>query len=343
MPGSSAADSTEIFQEGLRIPILKLYERGVPNQTLMDMIALNVRIPDVVLGDLQAQAAACRIAERGIGELAARFGVDELERYFDDLLDYSEREARRTVRSIPPGIYRFVDYLDDDGVNMDEPVRIAVAIHVDGDELTVDLDGHVAAGARRDQLDAVVREVGGLFRRALDHGLGRAEQFRVLPSDPRQGAARLPGEPETARGGRRARHQRLSPDRRDVRRAGAGDPGARARSGRGRHHELQLRRATTPTAASRCSARRSWARGAAAIGATASTASPTAPRTSATRRSRWSRTRPRSASSTTSSFPTAAARANGAAACRCRASCVSSARARRCSCARTAAGICLTA
>ncbi|HET7098139.1 MAG TPA: hydantoinase B/oxoprolinase family protein [Casimicrobiaceae bacterium] len=141
VPGSSAADSTEIFQEGLRIPILKLYERGVPNQTLLDMIALNVRIPDVVLGDLQAQAAACRIAERGLGELAERYGVAELTRYFDELLDYSEREARRTVRSIPPGTYRFVDYLDDDGVNMDDPVKIAVAIEVKGDELVVDLTG----------------------------------------------------------------------------------------------------------------------------------------------------------------------------------------------------------
>jgi N-methylhydantoinase B len=141
VPGSSAADSTEIFQEGLRIPILKLYERGVPNRTLLDMIALNVRIPDVVLGDLQAQAAACRIAERGIGELAERYGVDELTRYFDELLDYSEREARRTVRSIPPGSYRFVDYLDDDGVNMDDPVKIAVAIEVKGDEIVVDLAG----------------------------------------------------------------------------------------------------------------------------------------------------------------------------------------------------------
>ncbi|HVE49325.1 MAG TPA: hydantoinase B/oxoprolinase family protein [Casimicrobiaceae bacterium] len=141
VPGSSAADSTEIFQEGLRIPILKLYERGVPNQTLLDMIALNVRIPDVVLGDLQAQEAACRIAERGMGELAERYGVDELERYFEELLDYSEREARRTVRSVPSGTYSFVDYLDDDGVNMDDPVKIAVNIKVEGDEMTVDLTG----------------------------------------------------------------------------------------------------------------------------------------------------------------------------------------------------------
>jgi N-methylhydantoinase B len=141
VPGSSAADSTEIFQEGLRIPILKLYERGSPNQTLLDMIAINVRIPDVVLGDLQAQAAACRIAELGMRELAARHGVDQLERYFDELLDYSEREARRTIRAIPDGIYRFTDRLDDDGINMDQPVTVSVAVHVQGDELTVDLAG----------------------------------------------------------------------------------------------------------------------------------------------------------------------------------------------------------
>ena len=139
VPGSSAADSTEIFQEGLRIPVLKLYERGKVNQTLMDLIAINVRIPDVVLGDIQAQVAACGIAERGMNELAARFGVERLEQHFDELLDYSEREARRTVRSIPPGTYRFVDHLDDDGVNMDSPVKIAVAVLVEGDELTVDL------------------------------------------------------------------------------------------------------------------------------------------------------------------------------------------------------------
>jgi N-methylhydantoinase B len=141
VPGSSAADSTEIYQEGLRIPILKLYERGKLNQTLMDMIAINVRIPDVVLGDLQAQVAACRIAERGMCELAARYGVDALEGYFGELLDYSEREARRTIRAIPDGVYRFADRLDDDGVNMSEPVTIVAAIHVEGDELTVDLTG----------------------------------------------------------------------------------------------------------------------------------------------------------------------------------------------------------
>ena len=70
VPGSSAADSTEIYQEGLRIPVLKLYERGRANETLFELIRINVRIPDVVLGDLQAQLAACRIGERGESELA---------------------------------------------------------------------------------------------------------------------------------------------------------------------------------------------------------------------------------------------------------------------------------
>ncbi len=141
VPGSSAADSTEIFQEGLQIPVLKLFERGVPNATLISMIRRNVRIPDVVMGDIDAQAAACRIAERGMHELAQRFGVDQLERYFDELLDYSEREARRVIRSIPDGVYSYTDHLDDDGVDFGKPVTVCANVHVAGDELTVDLAG----------------------------------------------------------------------------------------------------------------------------------------------------------------------------------------------------------
>ncbi len=141
VPGSSAADSTEIFQEGLRIPILKLYDREIPNETLFKMIALNVRNPHVVLGDLQAQVAGCRIAERGMRALAARNGREELEQYCDELLNYSERGARRTIGAIPDGTYRFTDYLDDDGVDLDKPVTVAVTLHVRGEELTVDFRG----------------------------------------------------------------------------------------------------------------------------------------------------------------------------------------------------------
>ncbi|HEV8553313.1 MAG TPA: hydantoinase B/oxoprolinase family protein [Casimicrobiaceae bacterium] len=141
VPGSSASDSTEVFQEGLQIPVLKLYQAGVRNETLFRLIARNVRVPETILGDLHAQEAACRIAERGMTELAARYGVAELETFFDELLDYSEREARRTIAAIPDGTYSYTDYLDDDGVHADQPVRVQVTLHVEGEELTADLAG----------------------------------------------------------------------------------------------------------------------------------------------------------------------------------------------------------
>jgi len=141
VPGSSAADSTEVFQEGLQIPVLKLYERGVPCEPLFKLIARNVRVPETVVGDLHAQEAACRIGERGMRELAARYGVAQLEQYFDNLLDYSEHEARRTIAAIPDGEYSYTDYLDDDGVNLDKPVTVRVTVRVDGDELCADLTG----------------------------------------------------------------------------------------------------------------------------------------------------------------------------------------------------------
>ena len=141
VPGSSAADSTEIYQEGLRIPVVKLIERGVRNEAVFRMIAINVRVPDVVLGDLDAQLAACRIGERGMRELAGRYGVADLERSFEDLLDYSERAARATIESIPDGVYRFTDHLDDDGVNLDEAVPVRVAVEVRGSDVVFDFAG----------------------------------------------------------------------------------------------------------------------------------------------------------------------------------------------------------
>jgi N-methylhydantoinase B len=149
VPGSSAADSTEIFQEGLRIPIVKLYRHGVRDETILKFIGLNVRLPEVVLGDIQAQLAACRMCERGMIELAERYGIAELERYFGALLDYSEIAARRTIAAMPDGVYRFRDHLDDDGVHLDAPVPIQVAIEIRDDTLTVDFADSAAqvAGA----------------------------------------------------------------------------------------------------------------------------------------------------------------------------------------------------
>src|SRR5712692_3403924 len=95
VPGSNASDSTEIYQEGLRIPPLKLYERGTRNETLFQLIEKNVRVPVKVFGDLRAQLAACHIAEQAMLELAAHYGPDKLAQYMTELVDYARSEERR--------------------------------------------------------------------------------------------------------------------------------------------------------------------------------------------------------------------------------------------------------
>ena len=138
--GSMAADNTSIHQEGLRLPPLKLYERGVPNRAVFDIIGKNVRIPDKVFGDLRAQAAACAIAERGIQAMVKRHGLETVQAYWDELLNYTERMMQKVIGDMPDGSYTFEDFVDDDGMT-GEPVRIAVKLDVLGDAVTVDFTG----------------------------------------------------------------------------------------------------------------------------------------------------------------------------------------------------------
>ncbi len=140
VPGSNASDSTEIYQEGLRIPILKYYDKGVLNHTLHKIIERNVRVPDRVLGDLKAQQAACHVGAREMGKLISKYGRDTAHHYFNELLDYAERMAREDIRTWPDGTYTFTDYIDDDGFN-DAPLPITVSITVDDDHLIVDYEG----------------------------------------------------------------------------------------------------------------------------------------------------------------------------------------------------------
>jgi N-methylhydantoinase B len=97
VPGSNSTSTTEIYQEGLRIPTLKLYERGIPNETLLAIIEKNVRVPEKVLGDLRAEIAAAATGERAYQQLAARYGAATLRTYADALLDFSERLAREEI------------------------------------------------------------------------------------------------------------------------------------------------------------------------------------------------------------------------------------------------------
>lgn len=140
VPGSNAADSTEIYQEGLRIPPLKLYSRGVANETLLSLIRQNVRLPDLVIGDLEAQLATCSIGEREFRRLLERYGVAESRGYFTRLIDYGETLTRKAIAAWPDGTYRFTDYIDGDGL-VDQRIPIVCAITVAGDHLTVDFAG----------------------------------------------------------------------------------------------------------------------------------------------------------------------------------------------------------
>jgi N-methylhydantoinase B len=141
VPGSNASDSTEIYQEGLRIPPLKLYDRGERNETLFALIETNVRVPVKVFGDLRAQLAACHIAEAALVDMAARYGNDKLQAYMTELVDYAERMTRAALTELPDGVYDFLDHIDDDGIDVGVPIPLKVTITKTGDRIHADWTG----------------------------------------------------------------------------------------------------------------------------------------------------------------------------------------------------------
>ena len=138
VPGSNAADSTEIYQEGLRLPPLRLFQAGVMDRMLQEVIGLNVRVPDRVLGDLRAQYAACQVGAREIAKLAAR--TRDYPAHVAALLDYAERMARTEIATWPRGVFHFTDQIDSDGLS-EPPVVLQVAITVRENGLLVDWTG----------------------------------------------------------------------------------------------------------------------------------------------------------------------------------------------------------
>ena len=140
IPSSNSTTTTEIFQEGLRLPGVHLYEAGRVNQALLDIIAANVRVPHMVLGDIRAQLAAVDAGERGYLELVGRYGAEPLAELEDALLTLAERMARREIESFPDGVYHQTDWIDGDSVGPD-PIRIEVAVTVAGDSIHVDFAG----------------------------------------------------------------------------------------------------------------------------------------------------------------------------------------------------------
>jgi N-methylhydantoinase B len=141
VPGSNASDSTEIFAEGLRIPPLKLYERGVENVTLRRIIERNVRLPGRVFGDLRAQLAACEIAARGLADLLARHGPETLRALMDATMDHSERLARHCLSELADGEATFTDWIDDDQIDAGVPIKLVCTVRKRGDSMQIDWTG----------------------------------------------------------------------------------------------------------------------------------------------------------------------------------------------------------
>ena len=138
--GGNACDNIEIYQEGLILPPLKLYDKGVLNQAVWRILGKNVRVPEKVLGDVQALLAAVRLGERDLLRLVDDYGLEELKSYMADILDTTERLTRAEIASLPHGEWEFTDYIDNDGIDP-QPIAIHAKVKIDGDEVFVDFEG----------------------------------------------------------------------------------------------------------------------------------------------------------------------------------------------------------
>ena len=139
-PGSMAGGMTEIYQEGLRIPPIRLMEDGKVVQDVMDLVLLNVRVPEERLGDYNAQIASNQLGVRRAMPLIKRWGPDRVIEGCDAIIAAVARRTRAAIRDLPDGVYEFEDLIDDDGLSR-ENIRIKVAITVSGDEIEFDFHG----------------------------------------------------------------------------------------------------------------------------------------------------------------------------------------------------------
>lgn len=139
-PGSMSTASRDIFQEGIRIPPLKIMRKGKINRDILNLLANNVRTPEEFHGDIQAQLTAGHTGEKRVQELARKYGTDSLCRYMEDIIAYTERRMRSALAALPRGKYSFEDYLEGDGISADK-IKIAVTVTLEGEEMTVDFTG----------------------------------------------------------------------------------------------------------------------------------------------------------------------------------------------------------
>ena len=143
VPGSMAGGMSEIYQEGLRIPVVRLFRAGELQQDILDLVLLNVRVPEERRGDYFAQVAACRLGERRVHDVVATYGIATLEAAFGEIIGRTARRMHEAIETIPDGVYRFEDVMDDDGLGSTD-IPISLRIDVEGDRIRFDFTGTAA-------------------------------------------------------------------------------------------------------------------------------------------------------------------------------------------------------
>jgi N-methylhydantoinase B len=135
--GGMPTYATEVYAEGLRLPLLRLYDRGQRNETLIDIIRANVRVPDLVIGDLMGEVAACHVGQSRLETLVRDYGIADFRNATRQLLDYSETLCRHMIAGWPDGVYRFEDVVDDDAHGT-KALTIRGVVTIEGDSLQID-------------------------------------------------------------------------------------------------------------------------------------------------------------------------------------------------------------
>ncbi|MGZ9817773.1 hydantoinase B/oxoprolinase family protein [Peribacillus simplex] len=140
VPGGFAAEATEVFQEGIRLPPVKIINEGKDNEAVWKIMLANVRTPRHNYGDLRALISSVNLGESRLSELIIKYGKEIFTQTVDDLLDYSERRMRAELKEIPNGYYNFEDYIENDGIE-DKTFTIKANVYVEDEEVIVDYTG----------------------------------------------------------------------------------------------------------------------------------------------------------------------------------------------------------
>jgi N-methylhydantoinase B len=134
-------DATNIYEEGLRIPPVKLYRGGKLQPEILEIIKWNSRAPEQVWGDIQAQIAGCHFGEKQVAELLEKYGVETIDACVKEMYDYSERITRLAIEKISDGTWTAEDFMDSNGIDLDKPIKIKVTVTVKGSNITIDFTG----------------------------------------------------------------------------------------------------------------------------------------------------------------------------------------------------------